>query len=188
MVISPAQVRFPFNPGYVLTNFRMTIGYDLHEPQGRGMKFYSNTNPKGFVMDGRMDESELNEYNDSPDNWRCIVGPNGWMMHRSLWDEGYRRQADIKMKYIDDVNHFSPPTNFPGDLGYYYTLSTIESMEPRTYFFQADWYYPYHLYTENGPDMKAITSICNIRDYPLVIKAGGRRVKNRGAVLTPLIP
>ncbi len=188
MLLSPVQTRFPFNPGYVLTNFKMSYGYDLHDPNGRGMKYYSDTNPQGFIMDGRMDESELKEYNDVADNWRFIVGPNGWMVHRSNWDEDYRRQADIKMKYIDDVNHHSPPDYYPGDLGYYYTLSTIESMEPRTYTFQGDFYWPYHLYTPNGPDMKAINSILNIKDHPLKIKAGDLQVKNRGAILTPLVP
>ncbi len=65
--------------------------------------------------------------------------------------------------------------------------ATIESLEPGNYFFQAEWYSPNHLYTPDGPDMKTITSVCNIRDYPLVIKVEDHQITNRGIVLKPMI-
>ena len=184
----PVRIRFPFNPGYVLTDFQLKLGYDLHPINGLGMKYYSNTNPQGFLMDGYMSPEEQKEYNDELDDWRCIVGPNGWMVHRSIWDEDYRKQAKIAMEYIDDVEHESPPEEFPGDLGYYYTKTTVKSMDPRSYFFQMEWYWPYNLYTPDGPDMKAIKNICNVRDYPLMIRVGKQEVENTGAVLTPMSP
>jgi len=110
------------------------------------------------------------------------------MMHRSMWDEKYKKQADVRMKYIDDVNHHSPPDYYPGDLGYYYTLSNIGNLDPRSYRFQLEWYWPYFLYTPDGPRMKTIKDICNIRDNKLIIKAGDKQVNNTGAVLNPLIP
>ena len=186
MIFIPIQNTFPINPGYVLTDFQTTTGYDLHPINGLGMKYYSDTNPRGFLIDGYMSKEERKEYNDNPDNWRCVVGPQGWIVHRSLWDEDYRRQAKIRMKYIDDIEHQSPPDNFPGDLGYYYTESTIDSLEPRSYFFQLDYYWPYRLYTPDGPDMKAINAICNIRDNPLMIKLGDQEVENTAPVATPM--
>ena len=188
MILTIGHTSFPFNPGYVLTNYKMSVGYDLHDPNGRGMQYYSDTNPGGFLMDGHMSEDELSNYNDEPDNWRCIVGPQGWMIHRSIWDEDYRQQARIRMKYRDDIEHQAPPDYFPGDLGFYYTESTIESLDPGTYRFQLDWYWPYHFYTPDGPDMKTITAICNMRDNPLVIKAGDRQAVNTGVVMTSLMP
>ena len=188
MIFIPGQVKFPINPGYVLTDFKMSTGYDLHEPNGRGMKYYSNTNPQGFLMDGKMDEDELTQYDDSRDDWRCIVGPQGWIVHRSKWDESYMNQADIRMKYIDDVNHHSPPDYFSGDLGFYYTESTIKSLKAGTYNFQLEWYWPYNLYTPNGPDMEAITAVCNFRDHPLLVKAGERQAVNSAASVKPTAP
>ncbi len=85
------------------------------------------------------------------------------------------------MKYIDDVEHEAPPEEYPGSLGYYYTLTTIDSLEPRSYFFQLDYYWPYRLYTPDGPGMQAINAICNIRDNPLMIKVGDREVENTAA-------
>ncbi len=175
----------PFDPGFVMTEFKISAGYDLHEKNGLGMKYYSNINQKGFVMDGRMSDGEK-DYSDAPDNWRCIVGPNGWMMQRSLWDGKYKEQADIRMKYLDDVNHKSPPDYFEGDLGYYYTLSTIKSLKPRKYKFQLDFYWPYHFCAADGPNMKTVIGICNIRDHALNIKVGNQQMKNQGADLTPL--
>ncbi len=43
----PVQNTFPINPGYVLTDFQVTTGYDLHPINGLGMKYYSDTNPPG---------------------------------------------------------------------------------------------------------------------------------------------
>ena len=154
----------------------------------KDMKYYSDKNPGGFVVDGRMDDSEIGDYKDDPDNWRCILGPQGWMVHRSLWDEEYKQQASIKMKYIDDIDSSSPPDYFPGNLGYYYTESVIEYLEPRKYFFQLEWYWPYRLYTPSGPDMEVIGEICNIRDHTLLIKVGGFEEVNSGALLTPMTP
>ncbi len=188
MVIVPVQLSFPFNPDYVLTDVQTFIGYDLHDPNGRGMKYYSNTNPRGFLMDGHMDRAEQKKYNDASDSWRCIVGPQGWMMHRSRWDKEYREQANIRMKYIDDVNHHSPPDTYPGDLGFYYTHTTIESIKPRTYNYQLELYWPYHLYTPDGPDMEAIKAVCKVRDNPLIIKVGSSVADNTAIFLKPLTP
>ncbi len=188
MIFIPGQVKFPINPGYVLTDFKMITGYDLHEPNGRGMKYYSNTNPQGLLADGKMAPQELSQYDDTLDNWRCILGPEGWMVHRSKWDKDYKRQADIRMKYIDDVNHHNPPDYFPGDLSYYYTESTIKSLKAGAYRFQLEFYWPYRLYTPEGPDMSAITAICNIRDHPLLVKVGERSAVNSVAEVKPTAP
>ncbi len=182
-----AATKMPFNPGYVLTDFKLQYGYDLHHPRGYGMRWYNSNNLEGFLADGVTSPLEA-EYDDSSDRWRCIVGPNGWMMHSSTWDKEYFEQAEIKVHYRDDIENYSPPEYYPGDLGYYYTISTVKSMEPRKYRFQMDWYFPYNLYDPDRVRLDIIDQIVNIKEKLLAIKVGSRQVTNNAPFVSPVEP
>ncbi len=187
MVLVGATTSMPFNPGYVVTDLKMSIGYDLHDPRGYGMRWYNSNNLEGFLADGVTSPMEA-EYDNSLDRWKCIIGPNGWMVHTSSWDKEYYEQADIKSYYKDDIKSYSPPENYPGNLAYYRTLSTIKDLEPRKYRFQMDWYWPYNLYDPDGVRLDIIDQIVNIKEKPLVIKVGSRQVTNNGPFISPVEP
>jgi hypothetical protein len=187
MVLIVGQTEVPINPDKVFTNFRMILGYDLHMPNGMGMLWYNSHNPDGFLMDGVTSPMEKHFSGDS-DLWRCIVGSNGWIMHRSLWDEDYARQAKIITHYRDDLAKEWPPEYFPGELGYYGVESLIKGLEPRKYQYQMDWYWPLDFYSPEGVRREVIREISNIRDSPLWILVDGNRAANRGAVMTLVEP
>lgn len=187
MVLIVGQTDVPFNPDKVLTNFRMTLAYDLHMPNGMGMVWYNSNNPEGFFCDGVTSPME-EHFRSDPDQWRCVVGPNGWMLHRSLWDEDYARQSKISIHYRDDLNKKSPPEYFPGDLGYYGVESLIKSLEPRKYQYQLDWYWPYRFYRPGGFRTEVVDQIAGIRDRPLEVVVGDRRAVSRGGVATLVEP
>ena len=187
LILIGMQTNIPFNPKYVLTDFKMILGYDLHHPHGYGMMWYNSVNPEGFLADGVTSPMEA-EHDDSFDKWRCIVGPNGWIVHRSMWDEFYFSQADIRVRYLDDVENRWPPEYYPGDLGYYSVESTMTSLKPRKYYYQLEWYWPYDFYDPNGVRMDIIEQIVNIRDHPLEIKVGSTQVVSSGGVTTLVDP
>jgi len=187
LILVGATTSIPFNPGYVITDLKMQIGYDLHDPDSYGMRWYNSNNMEGFLADGVTSPMEA-EYDNSFDNWRCIVGPNGWMIHGSSWDKDYFEQADIKIHYNDDIESYSPPENYPGDLGHYYTLSTIKNMEPSKYKFQMEWYWPYNFYDPDGLRLDIVDQIVNIKEKPLVIKAGLREVISNGPFVSSVEP
>jgi len=187
MTIMAWETDIPFNPGHVLTDFTMIVGYDLHDPNGYGMIWYNSNNPEGFLVDGVSSPME-EAYDDRHDKWRCTVGPNGWMLHRSVWDEAYSSQADIKVHYRDDIQHQDPPDYYPGDLGYYYLQSTVKSLKPRKYHYQLEWYFPYDFYSPEGLRTDVIEQILNIRDHPLRVKVGDREVVSTGLQLSLLEP
>lgn len=179
MVFIVFETKIAMNPKYLLTDYRMVVGYDLHPEKGYGMRWYNSNNPEGFIVDGVTSPQE-SYVNRDPDEWRCIVGPNGWMLHRSLWDALYRSQADIKMHYRDDVQHRDPPEYFPGDLGYYWVESIVRSLKPRKYTFQLDWYWPYEFYVPEGLRKEVIEQIMNLRDHPVRVKVGEFEVLSTG--------
>jgi len=187
MMFTGVTTNMPFNPGYVVTDFRLSVGYDLHHPHGYGMRWYNSNNMEGFLADGVTSPLEA-EYDDRSDKWRCIVGPNGWQMHSSTWDKEYIEQAEIKVHYRDDLESYSPPEYYPGDLAYYYTISTVKSMQPRKYKFQMDWYFPYGFYDPDGLRLDIVDQIESIKDEPLVIKVGSREVSNNAPSVSHVGP
>jgi len=94
-----------------------------------------------------------------------------------LWDEQYRSQAEIEVKYRDDIQHSDPPDYYPGDLGYYGVQSTVKTLKPRKYHFQFDWYWPYDFYVPDRMRTDIIQEVINIRDNPLRVKVGGREIE-----------
>ena len=187
MAFIAATTNWPINPGYIITDLKLLIGYDLHDPVGYGMQWYNSNNTKGFLADGVTSPMEA-EYDDRSDRWRCIVGPNGWMMHGADWDKEYYEQADIRIHYRDDRESYSPPEYYPGDLGHYNTLSTIKSLKPRSYKFQLEWYFPYDFYDPAGLRLDIIDQIMNAKEKPLEIKVGSRQVANNGTFLSAVEP
>lgn len=171
------QTDMPFNPGYVVTDFRMIFGHDMHPRNAFGMTWYNSNNTDGYLIDGVMSPMET-RHDDSKDTWRCTVGPGGWSFYRSVWDEFYSSQADIKVHYSDDRETLRPPEYYPGDIGYSYTESTVKSLKPRKYHFQVDSFVPYHFYDPNGLRMDVIQELNNIRDHPIQVAVGSTKVTN----------
>lgn len=179
LILIVFETKITMNPKYLLTDYRMIIGYDLNPAKGYGMQWYNSNNPDGFLVDGITSPQEASMV-DELDQWRCIVGPTGWMLHRSMWDDFYRSQADIRIRYRDDVQHRDPPDYYPGDLGYYYVESKVSSLKPRKYTFQLEWYWPYDFYNEETLRADVIKQIMNIRDHPLQVRVGDRDAASTG--------
>jgi len=151
------------------------------------MRWYNSNNTAGFIVDGVTSPQEA-QVEDGLDEWRCLVGPNGWMLHRSMWDDFYLSQAEIKVRYRDDLKHEDSPEYYPGDLGYYAVESKVKSLKPRTYGFQLEWYWPYDFYGEETLKTDVIEQIMNIRDHPLRLKILGREVPSTAPQPTLLDP
>lgn len=181
------QTDVPFNPKYVAANFRMIFGHDMHDPNAYGMEWYNSNNAEGFLIDGVPSPMEA-QYDNSSDTWRCVVGPNGWIVYRSLWDEFYRSQADLKVRYSDDKERQQPPEYYPGDLGYAYSESIVKRLKPRKYEFQVDVFVPYHFYDPAGLRMDLIEELTNIRDNPIHVKVATNEATNTAWRVTRIEP
>ena len=181
------QTDVPVNPKHVAANFTMMFGHDMHNPNAYGMEWYNSNNPDGFLIDGVTSPME-EQYDNSADTWRTVVGPNGWVVYRSMWDEFYRSQAEIKVRYSDDRERRQPPEYYPGDLGYAYTESIMKRLKPRKYEFQVDVFVPYHFYDPAGLRMDLIEEVANIRDNPIQVKVGAHEGSNTAWHVTRMEP
>ncbi len=178
-VLVPSQIKIPVDPGYLITDFQVTFGYDLNQ-NAKGMKFYNSNNLEGFLIDGKMDEAEK-QMNTDDDKWRAIVGPQGTMITASVWDKSYKAQVEnISIHYVDDVNKEFPPDNEPGSMGFQYTHSQMKSLDSGTYNMLLCWLYPPNMYDPKQFRMEIIEEFLNVRRKPIQITVNGRQFDNPG--------
>ncbi len=173
-----ASIKVPFNPGYVITMARGTVGIDWN-PNAYGMKFYNSENLSGFDVDGRMSEAEQN-FDPAPDQWRCLTGQQGTIVMQVKWDESIKAQADsFSTRYLDDQNTSMSPDDNKGAVAFCPTVLDISSVDPGTYYF----YLAYLLtqsdaYLKGLPPSREIEGFLNIQKNPLQITINQRTVIN----------
>jgi len=174
----PLDVVVPINPGNILTDYTMKIGTDWHRGHYKpgdepGFRFYNSNNRDGVVVDGIMSERE-NNWNQEKDEWRILTGPAGTVAFRSYWDPYYANQANIRVEYVDDVNKPDPPEFHPGQVAMHYSVSHVESLEPRTYTILLEWYGPPDFWDKDPKKNRwdLFKQYLEMLDHPLEFKVG----------------
>lgn len=99
--------------GKGLHRSNLVVAIDLDEG-GRGMKFYSEKNPRGETVDGMTRPSEIN-MNYGPTKWSAVSGASGTIMVHLALDPRAKLQADLY--YDDNDDKGDPPEDNPGMLG-----------------------------------------------------------------------
>ncbi len=166
IVVVPTQIHVPFNPGTVLTDTRTTVGFDMNK-DAFGMLFFNSNNDEGMLIDGRT--SPMEETMDPAlDRWRLVAGPQGTLMTMSVWDEDYRKQADIKIVYADAREARGYTGDIPGLVGGHFTQSTVKKLEPRSYGLVLFFISPPNVYREDATiDFKTVEDFINFRFQPI---------------------
>jgi hypothetical protein len=95
-------------------------------------------------------------------------------------------QTVNKLPYIDDLSQAFPPEDLPGSIGYARTTMEIKSVKPGKYQFAIEWYFPPNLYRAGGYDQDLLQQFLNIKDAPVIIKAGGLEARNE-ALSPPML-
>ncbi len=178
MVLVPGQFKITGGKKYVLSSMEIMVGYDLSE-EAKGMKFYNSNNLEGFLIDGTMSQREK-DMDTSLDEWRVVVGPQGAMITASVWDDSYKEQADIRVRYVDDLEQVMPPEETPGSIGFHYNTSSVKKLEEGTYHTLLCWYYPEHMYDRERLRLEVIEEYMYIRKRPVVVRVGEHVFPNPG--------
>jgi len=180
MFVCPVELSIPVNPGLVLTDLTLYSGTDLNE-RAFGARWYNSANLAGVLVDGRTDAGEK-ELDPALDQWRLVTGAFGTMMNRSVWDPSFQSQAEISVRYTDDLAAPDPPEYQAGQVGMAYNYSTVRNLKPGRYVTELDWFFPPRF---NPPDrageMNAarVEEYLNMYDHPLEISAGAGWFPNR---------
>jgi len=170
MVLVPGRIRVFVNPGYVMSSFSVTVGYDMSE-KALGMRFYNSNNPEGFLIDGRTEAAET-RMNTDLDAWRAVVGPQGAVITASVWDERYREQAEITVGYQDDLEGPVPPEEEPGSIGFHFNTSRVKGLKPGTYDMLLCWFFPERMYDPERFRSEVVEAYLDIRERPLKVRVG----------------
>ncbi len=184
LTVAALVIEVKHNPGAVVTDFRMSNGYDLND-HAKGMKYYNSKNLKGFTIDGITTEDEQN-MDTGLDDWGCVTGPQGSLLLYTEWDEEYKAQAKVNTYFIDDKTQMIPPEDYPGQMGYFYTQSVMESLKPRDYKLTYYVCFPPHFYDPEKLKMDVITEYLNITRHPTYAMINGKKNENRVAKQQPL--
>ena len=178
-------MRIYFNPGYVMTEFNLSFGYDLNE-SAMGMKYYNSNNLDGFLIDGKNDEKERN-FNPDTDIWRLITGPQGSMIYATIWDKHFEEQATIEAYYNDDIIENVGPEDIPGSIGSFGSRITVESLSAGDYLMIIGWFMPANFYNPDKLNLKIIDEFLDILRIPLMISIDGNPpFVNTGGAYYPL--
>ena len=180
----PSEIYVPVNPGIILTDYTMKVGTDWHLGSNEignnsGYRFYNSNNLDGVKVDGVMSDRER-RWNPAKDQWRILTGPAGAIGFRSWWDSHYESQAEITVRYTDDVTESDKPEFHSGQVAMHYSISTIKSLEPRTYETLMDWYGPPHFWNPdpNKIDWRLFRQYLDISSHPIEFKIGKRTGEN----------
>jgi len=175
MFVCPVELSIPMNPGLVLTDLTLYSGTDLNEA-AIGGRWYNSNNPGGFPVNGAP-PAGAREMNPALDDWRLVTGPWGAMMNRSIWDEGFREQAEISIRFTDDTSLADPPEYRPGQIGMAYNYSTVRNLEPGRYQAELDWFFPVRPAGSGFPEgnriQEEVRPYLDMYEHPLRISADG---------------
>ncbi len=160
----PVACNIPFRLDSVLTSAVIRFGTDYSE-EVLGSKLYSSTNPKGFLVDGKMDEAEKGFFNPDLDEWRIITGTFGTFITRTILTPEIKENINVTMGLIDDINQKYPPEKFPGTIGYLYQDWDVGHLTKGKYYLFLEFYYPPHY--KSGDEVQYMNYI----DHPLKIQA-----------------
>ncbi len=161
----PVQFSVPLNkPKNKGISIVIRFGTD-YAPIVKGGITKNSNHPKGFIVDGKMDDGEKN-FNPAVDTWRLITGEFGTFMTRTIFTPEIKENIKITMGLIDDVNFDHAPEAHPGCLGYMWQDWDFSRAKKATYHLYVEFYHiPFY---KAGDELAYL----NYLDHPLKAKVG----------------
>ncbi len=161
----PIIWQIPFRLDKVVSSLVMRFGTDYNK-NVIGARVVNSSNPQGFLVDGKMDDDELNNFNPVFDKWRLITGDCGTFMTRTIPTQEILKHVKMSMGLIDDITQVYPPESDPGTIGYLYQDWDIGKAPKGTYYMFLDFYWVPNY--KPGDEFK----YTNYMDHPLKIQVG----------------
>lgn len=161
----PSMLSLPFRMDMIASDAYMRQGWDLNR-NAVGMKFYTNLNPGGVVLDGKMSPEEQKLAAD-PRNllWALGTGPQGTFVFEGEWNQ--KSPIKARLYYEDDLSKSEPPEDDPGVMGIAYRLEDLLKMGGEEY--------PFNIVNYIVPNFDGnIQKALRVFDHPLEVKVGSK--------------
>jgi len=175
----PIIFQIPFQMNYLVSSFVINFGTDYSE-NAFGAKIYNSNNLQGFLVDGKMDDNEKNNFNSSFDKWRLITGDIGTFMNRTIMAPEVEKHVIISMGLVDDLEKEFPPERYPGTIGCLWQEWDVGNAPKGKYTMFLEFYWVPN-YTA-GDESKYL----NYTDNPIIIRVGENQAKNQPLIETNL--
>jgi len=176
---APVVFQVPFRLDRIVSSFFVQAGTDYNE-NAFGAKVYNSNNLQGFLVDGKMDDNESNNFNASFDEWRMITGDIGTFMSRTIPDPGAKKYVKASIGYLDDVTKEPPPERYLGTIGHIWQEWDVgKAPKGKYYIFLENYCIPYY---KPGDEVEYM----NYKDSPVHIYIKGRKGENQTVLIANL--
>ena len=127
----PINLELPFDMSAFFRDVSMRVSVDT-PPNVPGRKYYSDRNPGGVLIDGKMSEAEKN-LDPGQVGWQVVAGSTpdhreGWFQRQVVRGNG--QKVSMPLFYRDDADTPDGPERFRGSHGNLgFTLSGVQNLK-----------------------------------------------------------
>ncbi len=140
---SPLILNVPFQLDKLVSSAHIVLGTDYNENAIGGITANSE-NPKGFLIDGKMDQDEI-AFNTSFPEWRLLHGEFGAFLNRLYIPKEALKDIVACGGYIDDMAKPDPPESYPGSIGNLFLFIDLGKVKRGRYeMFMQESYLPHY--------------------------------------------
>lgn len=177
----PVELEMPGGVSAVLREAMMISTADL-SPEALGMRFYTDRDLEGVLIDGRMDAKEKS-LEPTGARWNLISGEQGSLLQRTPSNVPVLPKEDAYLKWVDDLKHPDPPEEFPGCIGCLMNYFDLSALPKGLWRSAALFYTP-----AKNFDPGRVSEYLRIEDHPLVIRVAGRTGRSHILPWHPTLP
>jgi hypothetical protein len=177
----PVELDMPGGVTAVLRSAMMISCADL-SPEAYGMRFYTDKDLEGVLIDGKMSEKEK-ALDPTGSHWNLITGAQGSLLQRAPSNVPVLPREDNYQQWIDDASQPDPPEEFPGRIGCLVSYFNLAAL-PKGHWRSAALFYT----PPRNFDPKRVPEYLRIEDHPLVLRVGDKIGRSHILPWHPTLP
>jgi len=171
----PVLFNVPFKLDTVISSAVIRIGTE-YTKGATGSIAMNSENPKGFLVDGKMDDGE-EKFNPHVDKWRILYGDFGSFLCRTVFTPEILKHVKITQGIIDDAARVDPPEEEPGAYGFMYQDWDITNLPRGSYNLFLEFYFP--SFYKVGDEKEYV----NYLDNPMKVSRSGQETLNQTHII-----
>ena len=177
----PVELAMPGGVSAVLKQALMISSTDL-SPAAYGMRFYTDKDLEGVLIDGKMSDKEK-ALDPTGAQWNLITGDQGSLLLRAPSNVPVPPGPENYLRWFDDASQPDPPEEFPGRIGCLVSYFNLAAL-PKGHWRSAALFYT----PPKNFDPKRVAEYLRIEDHPLVLRVGDKLGRSHILPWHPTLP